>query len=402
MVYSHDVLNKFTSVVSMMQLFILFVVLLIFPYYSSFNYQATSKSQVVDVEAIKNLFAKNADTSQAGLDLLLRGVNKAAYCYPVSYGGISWGASDVSPMCNCLRNVHLLYTVNFLDVDISDGSYESLLEKNTNMVEQNCLSGIRPTQYEELLPTSHILTTNLLAGALMWNTLSTVCGIRRWQTFNWMVQAFLVVLCTLPIIVIAFMVGWERSITFPTIVAILYALWVSLQPAYAAPKDDDEGRELEEPMYQINYWVQYGINLGSLLVSFNVCAQRRDYITVIIFLNLGLILGLLQIAWVTCNTGTGGADVPDKVKKMLGDYVWYISVFIIGAMLSVSMATPMVSPFSNVSNVMIYTLVLLLASVLLRRDHSNKIHDLATISDLAAKLLFTVALLCDLVNIGSD
>jgi hypothetical protein len=97
------VFKQYLAWADVVLLLIMFIALLIYPHYSSFDYQMTSRDQVRSTKLIRDRYYGNNHSTTVAVDELSQYANKVGYCYPVKNGGMGWGANDVSPMCNCLR-----------------------------------------------------------------------------------------------------------------------------------------------------------------------------------------------------------------------------------------------------------------------------------------------------------
>jgi hypothetical protein len=378
--------------VSIVQLVIFLFIISLYPYSKSFNYQLTTKRQVVDIHAIERLYITNEDSTQLGIDQLLNNVNEIAYCYPVTHGGMSWGSSDVSPMCNCIQNIHTLYAADFLNIDVETKAATDLRVVTLELLKKSCHSGIRPTQYETLLPVDSIYTVNIVYGALMWNIMSCIVSFR----YMWTSKSILygvITLSVLPMYVAAIISGFESSIILPFVLTNLFALY-SCGGVFT---------NYFRSSRKVTFWVQYAINLASLVVSHNVLQQRRDADTNLLFGVIGFSIGVLQLV--------SKIDPNDNVK----DYIWCCTLFLTASLFWVSTAMPMVSTFSNTANASFYTLALLLATVVSRPNRTLASEQVSTsepdydhpkdnlIVDMLAKtanIIFTIAVLCDIVNLG--
>ncbi len=98
----------------------------------------------------------NNETSVQGLGALLDRSFAAARCFPVSYGtAVQWSDRQVSPSCNCIRNVHVDYarlmdpsSAAIMQADGLDVGSElqrikdSLLERCFNRLRHTQVSGI--------------------------------------------------------------------------------------------------------------------------------------------------------------------------------------------------------------------------------------------------------------------
>ena len=61
-------------------------------------------------DAVATMYKDNKNTSNAKLEQILKDSLDLALCRPVTYnGGLQWQPEEVSPTCNCLRNMHVEY-----------------------------------------------------------------------------------------------------------------------------------------------------------------------------------------------------------------------------------------------------------------------------------------------------
>lgn len=76
-----------------------------------FRFQHSSRGAVGSLKDIGNSYSTNKNSSEAALESLLNSAYERGMCYPVLYGGsLQWSGDDVSPLCNCIRNMHMEYS----------------------------------------------------------------------------------------------------------------------------------------------------------------------------------------------------------------------------------------------------------------------------------------------------
>lgn len=105
-------------------------------------------------DSISAMYRDNNDTSVERLDWMLKYSLDAAMCKDVVFNGeLQWRRSDVSPTCNCLRNVHREYIDSVvprgIHLNVSTmTTKDSVLNKLwiSNRVRIECFQNIRHTQ----------------------------------------------------------------------------------------------------------------------------------------------------------------------------------------------------------------------------------------------------------------
>jgi hypothetical protein len=104
--------------------------------------------------AVHEDYRNNNDTSPGAMGTLLDRSYSAARCMPVAYdGAIQWSERQVSPTCNCIRNLHVDYArivnpsnlQNVTGLDVN----ETLLMIKASVFEK-CFKRVRHTQVKRI------------------------------------------------------------------------------------------------------------------------------------------------------------------------------------------------------------------------------------------------------------
>lgn len=240
--------------------------------------------------------------------------------------------------------------------------------------------------------------------------MSTIYSLKfRSYGKTWNIGLFitLVVLCNIPMLVLGIITEATASIILPWVALVLYSIYICI------PWKRDSEKESEDTTPDsVSYWIQYGVNLASLIVAHNVVNQQRDYITNIMYIEVALIISLLQIS-VSFYESQQNFDEATQHAMSMGPFSWYCTVFLVIMLFSICSPTSMLNTFSNAADVASVVLILLLSVVVLKlpklhakqseiTDDGNK--DLTVFTsalDFSAKAIFTVAVLCDVANFGS-
>lgn len=109
-------------------------------------------------EDITRMYHDNDDSSLVGLGRMMDTIFRNASCRPVLYdGGLDWMPHEVSPTCNCLRNIHVDYikAVRPQGVGLSANQFRdpdtiSKTKNTTNAMRARCFDSVRPTQVKTI------------------------------------------------------------------------------------------------------------------------------------------------------------------------------------------------------------------------------------------------------------
>ena len=111
---------------------------------------------------IDRLYDNNTNFTSSNMGIMMDTILRGARCDPVALGSaassssvsgpsLHWGSHEVSPMCNCLRNVHVEYvkTVSPGGVPVPAANLTALQPNITsyrNDIKDKCFKKVRPTQ----------------------------------------------------------------------------------------------------------------------------------------------------------------------------------------------------------------------------------------------------------------
>ena len=126
-------------------------------------YADDDKIKMSDVALrIDRLYDNNTNLTSAHLGIMLDAMLQGARCNPVGLGSaassspvsaslLHWGPHEVSPMCNCLRNIHVEYvkTVNPVGVPLTREdltAFQPNISAYRDAIQQKCFKKVRPTQ----------------------------------------------------------------------------------------------------------------------------------------------------------------------------------------------------------------------------------------------------------------
>lgn len=109
-------------------------------------------------ENIALAYINNRKSDHFSLGEMMEEMYRNASCRPVRYdGGLSWMSHEVSPTCNCLRNLHVAYIKavrpNNVGLDENDFKNPENVGNTTLIVtamKEKCFDMVRPTQVRSL------------------------------------------------------------------------------------------------------------------------------------------------------------------------------------------------------------------------------------------------------------
>jgi hypothetical protein len=106
------------------------------------------------MDTISNMYTGNRNSERPALGTMLDRIFEVAKCNPLSYdGGLQWRPEEISPTCNCLRNMHVEYVKSVnpagLGLNITEMANTDTVTKTKVVVaaiKKKCFSAIRHTQ----------------------------------------------------------------------------------------------------------------------------------------------------------------------------------------------------------------------------------------------------------------
>lgn len=125
------------------------------------TYRLGSKDERVNMtlakESIMKMYKSNLNSANDHLGTMLDDIYSLAMCKPALYdGGLEWSADEMSPMCNCLRNMHVEYVrsihpagvpLNVQQMNSTDTRTKT--EVVIKAINIKCFSAVRHTQVRQ-------------------------------------------------------------------------------------------------------------------------------------------------------------------------------------------------------------------------------------------------------------
>jgi hypothetical protein len=104
--------------------------------------------------SITKMYSENRLSSKAALGDMLDNIYKVAQCRSAAYdGGLQWSPGEVSPTCNCLRNMHVEYIksvtpmgVNLTSAEMANNDTAVKTSAVITAIQKKCFNAIRHTQ----------------------------------------------------------------------------------------------------------------------------------------------------------------------------------------------------------------------------------------------------------------
>lgn len=122
------------------------------------TYRLNTNDASVDMnaarEAIRTAYAANTDSSLDHLGSMLDDFYDLARCKPALYdGGLEWSAGEISPTCNCVRNMHVEYVKSVRPAGeglnrtaMNSTDTRDKVQKVTRALDLKCFTAVRHTQ----------------------------------------------------------------------------------------------------------------------------------------------------------------------------------------------------------------------------------------------------------------
>lgn len=122
------------------------------------TFRLDSKHASADMSSAKGTILKmyedNRISGRAELGTMLDTMFDLAKCKPAAYdGGLQWSAEEVSPTCNCIRNIHVEYVksvnpngVGLTPVEMGNDDTKAKTKAVMAAIDKKCFSAIRHTQ----------------------------------------------------------------------------------------------------------------------------------------------------------------------------------------------------------------------------------------------------------------
>ena len=114
-------------------------------------------NRIIDLKGRDDIYAmyrENRDVSDARMDEMLKKALDIALCKPVAFnGGLQWNYDEVSPTCNCIRNMHVEYVKSVTPNGVR--LWENIMNRSdsvlntkwiSNRMRVECFQNLRHTQ----------------------------------------------------------------------------------------------------------------------------------------------------------------------------------------------------------------------------------------------------------------
>lgn len=373
----------------------------------------------------------HANNSMMELLLLQQMTYRSGSCYPVTMGNaggnsIEWEGPEVSPLCNCLRNMHMEFSQLVMEADgvtirnatdMKSSAHKQNRTKFTTRLEQQCLAKARPTQVESLSK-SRFRKINVYALTLLWNIIATMMV----QYGLWVdvekkpsndALAFHAVVSIFSFISTVCMF-WIDSQWFPAVASLVFHLWFWAQMLWSySEKVKWQHRKA------VVFWTGYGIVFPVVLSISNALLQRRDTLFNVICLVLGATVGISSMVsdyWRDAvkrrEAGNKVVNDNERVQGTVSLFVWIYNAVLVVAVLGVSAPGFTSSPFSNATSLariaalLIGILPLTQTNYLLGKCSIDKQDTDATPKltymfwlEFATRMIFSVAVIMDVISL---
>lgn len=363
-----------------------------------------------------------------------------ASCGHVVFNGGEWTPESVSPLCNCLTNLHTTFAAQMhMFYNYEDHKKKLRTAFNTHFRDY-CAKYTRASQSEILGLGGTSWSINLVTGTLTWNTIASMSSIYSvyFDHFNGFQfgpitnapRYYLLALHLVPIIFFTAGILSYRTVSESGgLLGLAVGLYAVLQGLIIffeyAVKLKDHPYAIFKSIF---YWMGYTINIMLVLVTANVLVQRRDVNFNIIYLTMGAMLGVIGLVsdyttHVRIELGTAVEKITDSFKN-IHRYLWITAAIIILGISNVSDSTFVNTPFSNAQSVLhiivpiLYIPIILLPSgwrPLVVPQYDDDANGVPTYSiapakkvfigremiDLVSRLIFTAAIFTDMASLGN-
>lgn len=413
-----------------------------------FTFPMTKNVPLVDIQDITETVAKWGITEnfpianplgEDGRKALAKEVFPKAHCYVVSYSSDQrWGLSDTSPQCNCLMNMLTEFAMSHVannqtriseletmtQTQLKTLRTEEIQNEYIKVIKEECFNGVRATQVEELHEPGSLYSVNIITCALMWNFVSSAAcyyimrhasnekmmkddGRTSMQPnilIEWLFFALGFVLMLWPVFLVLGFGLPATSWILPLVISLLFTSYVAfLQYSNFRPGESS----WQFPKSAV-FWVSYSINIAYLVGSFNALTQRREdtynAATTLLVICIGFLCICVEYARVGFNYISNYAEI----YKEFWSQTWLVIVAVAVMILSTPDPKFSVGPFSNAKSVVgIAFVIMLLIPVIQKKSakfttssHENDIAMYRMGIDFAARVIFTVAVVSDLVATG--
>jgi hypothetical protein len=339
-------------------------------------------------EQIAAKYLNNTDSSKIALGMMTDEILDLAHCKDAIYStGLSWQASDASPTCNCLRNLHVEYikaiTPNGVGLNVTQMKNNDTNNKTQAVVRainMKCFKAVRMTQIEDMSDpldpdkkgTLH--QTNILGNVLYWNVLGcitslTILVLDSKKTQDGTMQAMVMdcspMMLERVILAMAFFLGLLSGAISYGFVNPTYASGLTLIPfvffvfcSYHMYYEADSYRKYPTRK-RLVFWTQYILVLPFVVHCMHMLLQRRDVNLNWIVFWASVVVGMCSLGNELLQTYSEYADagneeiVKFRAKKnmIIRVVMMCIVILVLQAFLGTFPTFPWV-PFSNMYSAM--------------------------------------------------
>lgn len=383
---------------------------------------------------IKWLFSEQKTTSNSSMLDLRAKIYETAKCTELHYEGAFWSAETISPFCHCVSKLWVEFNHSMIQYTaISDTSnlFDARIAAVHKHMDNVCAKLSRPTVHEDMVDATHASSTNIVVSAVLWNMISLVSGLFSFYYASYDSKnalfaqaAFIIagVVCLALWFVMIFTLkifDWGNTTAYAIFWVCSLLFWYKVRT-----QSSNGNYNLRN---SIVHWLGYSINLSLLFTTANVLMQRRNSMYQIMMIVVAITMGFLGLAgdyvsyfkvYMIENNITK-KEFALTETKYIHRYFWIANmIFVIGSF-NIAGPTFNAAHFSNTySSVWLVIPLLLLpliqqpSGIKTKGEDSEKsakyeneyVETMASreMFDLAARLIFTLALVGDLRGVGQN